>query len=556
MAAPPTPRPAFAPGRILVEAKAGVTDGQFKAAIAAHGGRSLGKLLGLRTHVVTLPPGLSEEAIADRLARHPHIKFAELDRLLPPVATTTNDPLLSNQWHLPKIAATNAWSMSTGTGTIIAILDTGVDASHPDLAAQLVPGWNFYDNNSDTSDVHGHGTGTAGTAAAAGNNGTGVASVAWSARIMPVRIAAPDGYAYFSTIAQGLTWAANSGARVANISYGVSSSSTVRSAADTMRSKGGVVVVSAGNSGADTGGTPSDSMVVVSATNSSDARTSWSSYGADVDLAAPGENIYTTARGGGYSYRSGTSFSAPIVAGAAALIKSMRPDFTAPQIEAALFSSADDLGATGKDAFYGYGRLNTAAALAATGTAPTDTTAPSVNIAAPTGGTVTGTITVSVNATDNVGVTRVDLMIGGTTVGSDTSAPYSFVVNTATLSNGTASLSASAYDSAGNRGMSAPVSVAISNYVTDTTAPTVAILSPSDGSKLGRMVNVQATASDSNGIAWAELTIDGEVVARNTGGTLKYKWNTRKVAPGAHTIAVSASDSAGNVASQSIVVIE
>ena len=217
-AAPPTQRPAFAPGRILVEAKAGATDGQFKAAIAAHGGRSLGKLLGLKVHMVALPPGQSEEAIAARLARHPHVKFAELDKLVTPSAMT-NDPLLGSQWHLPKIDAPTAWDSSNGTGTIIAILDTGVDSTHPDLAVQMVSGWNFYDNNSDTSDVHGHGTAVAGAAAAAANNGTGVGSVAWGARLMPIRVSDPNGYAYGSTIAQALTWAADNNARVANISF-------------------------------------------------------------------------------------------------------------------------------------------------------------------------------------------------------------------------------------------------------------------------------------------------------------------------------------------------
>src|SRR5690606_17195006 len=100
---------AFVPGRILAEAKAGVSDAQFEATLAAHGGRSLGKLRGMNTHVMTVPPGQSEEKLLERLARHPHVEFAELDELLPVEATTTNDPLLSSQWHLPKIAANSAW---------------------------------------------------------------------------------------------------------------------------------------------------------------------------------------------------------------------------------------------------------------------------------------------------------------------------------------------------------------------------------------------------------------------------------------------------------------
>ena len=125
-----------------------------------------------------------------------------------------------------------AWDTRTGGGVTIAILDSGVDTTHPDLEAQLVPGWNAYDNNSDTSDVFGHGTQVAGTAAAAGNNSIGVAGVAFGAKIMPIRVTDTSGMGYASSMANGLTWAADKGARAANLSFqGVSGSSTVLSAA-------------------------------------------------------------------------------------------------------------------------------------------------------------------------------------------------------------------------------------------------------------------------------------------------------------------------------------
>lgn len=555
-AAPVNP-PAFAPGRILIEAKAGVSDAEFAATLNGQGGRSLGKLRGLRAHLVSVPPGQSESAFAERLARHPHIKFAELDRLAPP-GTTTNDPLLPSQWHLPRIDATTAWNTSTGAGTVIAILDTGIDPTHPDLKAQLVPGWNFYSGNSDTSDPHGHGTAVAGAASAIANNGTGVASVAWGARLMPVRIADANAYAYWSTVAQGLTWAADNGARVANVSYvGVAASSTVQSAANYMRNKGGVVVVCAGNNGKDEGIASTDSMIVVSATNSSDAKASWSSYGSFVDLAAPGESIYTTSRGGGYQYWSGTSLASPVVAGAAAMIKSLRPELTAPQIESALFTSSVDLGTAGKDATYGYGRLNSAAALVAAGKSTPDTTAPTVAITAPTGGTLSGSVNVSVSAADNIGVTRVELMANGRLIGTDTAAPYSFAWNTTTTANGPVTLTAFAYDSAGNSGLSAAVSVAVSNTLTaDTTPPEVSISSPTEGLKIGSTLTISASARDAGGLAWLQVAIDGIVVSSTTNGSISYKWNTRKERTGTHTIVVLATDKAGNKTSRSVDVVK
>jgi subtilisin family serine protease len=162
-----------------------------------------------------------------------------------------DDPWNLDEWALLEIAAPSPWAITSGSSAItIAIIDTGVDASHEDLALKLIPGRNIYDNNSDTSDVFGHGAKVAGASAASSNNAMGVASVAWGCRVMAVRVSAADGTASYSNIASGLAWAADHGAHVANISYIVSGSSTVTSAARYFQSKGGVVTVSAGNNGA------------------------------------------------------------------------------------------------------------------------------------------------------------------------------------------------------------------------------------------------------------------------------------------------------------------
>src|SRR6185437_15551298 len=191
-----SPTGPWAKGRILVAPTAGLTDSDFGSILQGHNGKSLGKLHGTNVHVVQLPTAADghEAIVAQALARNPHIKFAEVDRIVAP-AGTANDPYFSSEWHLSKINAPFAWDAATGAGVIIAILDTGVDGTHPDLAAQMVPGWNFYDNNSNTSDVNGHGTAVAGAAAATTNNAIGVASVAGGAKIMPVRIADPSAYA-------------------------------------------------------------------------------------------------------------------------------------------------------------------------------------------------------------------------------------------------------------------------------------------------------------------------------------------------------------------------
>ena len=308
---------------------------------------------------------------------------------------------------------------------------------------------------------------------------------------------------------------------------------------------------------------PTDTLVVVSATDANDAKTSWSTYGSFVKLAAPGLSILTTSNGGGYQSWYGTSFSAPIVAGVAALVKSLHPEYTAAQVEAVLFSTAVDLGVAGKDTLYGYGRVSAQAAVAlATSAPPADTVSPTVMITAPTGGTVAGSVSVSVSASDTVGVMQVDLKVNGLVVASDTTAPYTFVWNSAGLPDGVATISAAAYDAAGNVGTSAPVAVTVANDVSspppagpDTTAPTVAITSPKNGSRLGRnTVAVKVNASDAGGIASLALSVDGVLVASGNTGTLTYTLNPGPLTSGNHTLKAEARDKAGNASAATITV--
>jgi subtilisin family serine protease len=537
----------FAAGRILVGKNPQSSDVDFQNAVQANGGNAYGRIGLLNVSVVNVAPGNEKNVVAN-LSQNPHVQFAEVDELVEP-SFVANDPNISYEWHLTKISAPTAWDASTGSGITIAILDTGVDGTHPDLAPHMVPGWNFYDNNSNTSDVYGHGTEVAGTAAAVLNNGVGVAGVAGNAYIMPVRISDPTGYAYWSTVAQGLTWAADHGARVANISYSVAGSSTVINAANYFRSKGGVVAVSAGNTGALDSTAPTSSMLVVSATDASDALAGWSSYGSFISIAAPGVSIYTTTNGGGYGAPSGTSFSSPIIAGAAALVMSVRPGFSPSQVEATLKSTATDLGAAGTDIYFGAGRVNVAAAVAAaSSSSPGDTTPPTVSIASPTGGTVSGTVGIAVNATDNVGVTRVDLKINGSVVASDTASPFQFSWNSTTVSNGAVTLVAVAYDAAGNTATSAPVTVTVSNgTTTDTTPPTVAIASPSGGgATVSGTVTISVNASDNVGVTRVDMRVNGSTIGSTNTSPYQISWNTTTVPNGAVSLTAVAYDAAGN----------
>lgn len=556
----------YARGRILVEARAGLAGDDLEKILKVHGGKRR-KIGQSNLNVVELPVGASEAQVVEQLRRNPALKHVELDRRVKSTMAVT-DPYIGSEWHIPKIGASSAWDTTQGAGVTIAILDSGVDGAHPDLAPNMVAGYNMYSNNTDTADVCGHGTAVAGSAAARTNNGVGVAGVAGQAKIMPIRVAYYDSasggcYAYTSTIANGITWAADHGARIANVSYGpLAGSATIQSAANYMKSKGGLVFVSAGNNGVDENITPSTSLIAISATDSNDNKASWSSYGSFVSLASPGAGIWTTSKGGIYQGWNGTSFASPVAAGVAALMMAANPALDGAKIEQALFSTAVDLGAAGRDPYFGYGRVNAAAAVNAVKvTAPVaDTQAPTSAITSPAASSsVSGIVTVNVAASDNVGVDHVELKANGTVIGTDISSPFSFSWNTANAANGMATLVATAFDAAGNATASAPVSVNVANVTPppakDTTPPVVKIDNPAAGTVSGQ-VSVAVSASDNSGAAGISesLYIDNKLVATGKGGALAYNWRTRQYARGAHTVTAVAKDAAGNSATTSVTV--
>ena len=427
LAAAPTGKP-WAQGRILVQPRAGLAESELQRILRRAGARGGRRVRNLAVHIVDVAPQ-AEEAVVNALSRNPHIKFAELDRLVEPEQTIPNDPSFTSAWHLPMIEAPNAWDISLGDGVTVAVLDSGVDVFHLDLALNIVPGWNAASGNTDVTDITGHGTAVAGVIAAESNNALGVTSVAWRARIMLVRITnRTDGWAYTSTIASGLTWAADQGARVANISYDVAGSATLQNAAQYMKNNGGVVVVAAGNNGNDSGYGSSSALIAVLATTSNDTLASWSSFGNHVDVAAPGDRIWTTVRGGSYETVSGTSASSATTAGVLALIVAANGALLPDEVESVLKSTADDLGDPVTDIFYGAGRINAAQAVAlAASVSPDDREPPTVFILSPqAGAALSGLVDVDVLSGDNVGVSRVELSVDGNLVGTDTTSPYQF----------------------------------------------------------------------------------------------------------------------------------
>lgn len=549
-----TAEPASVPGQLLVKPKPGVSETSFRSTLRNQGAVQVSAIEAIDVRVIKVAPQAYDRVRA-ALANNRNIEFAEPDYLFEPTLVP-NDTYFSRQWHLPKVQAPAAWDLTTGNpGVTIAILDSGIDATHPELAGSLVPGWNFVDNNNKLTDVTGHGTSVAGVAAGAGNNGVGVAPLAWGCQIMPLRIADTNGYATLSRVASALTWAADRGARVANVSYGLSGASTLNTAAQYFQSKGGVITVSAGNTGTFDSAADNPYLLTISATDQSDVIASWSTTGNLVDLSAPGASILTTTVGGGYGSGTGTSFAAPLVAGVAALMLSANPDLSGPQVLELLKQTTDDLGTPGWDTTYGAGRVNALKAVqAAVNASPADVTPPQAQIVSPApGNTVAGTVNVGVEATDDSQVARVDLDLNGSTVASSASSPAVFAWDTTKYVNGSYTLRARAIDAAGNVGSSANVGVTVQNVVPDTTAPTAQVTSPASGSTVAGTVNVGVSGADSVGVTKVEWYLNGALKGSSAGASASFAWNTTTVANGSYTLQAKAYDAAGNVGSSATV---
>ena len=212
-----------------------------------------------------------------------------------PVAAVPNDPGFPSQWYHSAIHSEAAWDITTGAGSVVvAVCDTGVDAAHPDLAANMsLPGYNSADGSAITIPIFEHGTAVAGIMDAVGNNGAGGAGIAWNVKVLPVRVSNnSDGSAWCSDMAAGIQWAADHGARVINLSYDITGCpNTIDSAAQYAQAKGAGTFVAAGNGSLNLSGTTFPAVhafILVGAADSSGQRASFSNYGRPMDLVAPG----------------------------------------------------------------------------------------------------------------------------------------------------------------------------------------------------------------------------------------------------------------------------
>ncbi|MBT2596260.1 S8 family serine peptidase [Arthrobacter sp. ISL-72] len=386
------PQSSHIAGRIMVK----FHDDRAAPGVLRQHGLSQGPGIGSTgAHLIKVPAG-KELQLIQSLSRNPAVEYAEPDEL---VTAATNDEYFPRQYALQNdpqsftntantltvaegkldadVDAVEAWKVTKGNRTTVAIIDSGVANVHDDIASQVVGYANFVsaetkeDPKANPEDKYGHGTHVAGIVAAKADNTIGVAGVCPECTILDVKVLNDSGSGSSSAIANGISWAAGNGAKVINMSLGQRvSSRTLEAAVNNAWNQGAVIVAAAGNAGTQAKIYPGayPNVIAVAATDNNDAKASFSSYGKWVDVAAPGVNVYSTfpnrdfvlgtqnGRSTGYDIASGTSMASPMVAATAALAWSSHVDATNASVRLNVESSAEEINGTGS--YWEHGRVN------------------------------------------------------------------------------------------------------------------------------------------------------------------------------------------------------
>jgi thermitase len=505
--------------QLVVRTRAGLQRRLRHDTFATHGAQEVERIEALGVSVIRVPYD-RVRSVERALHRSGYFKSIEPDHIA--VATQVpNDPGFTSQWGLTKIGAPAAWNVSLGSsGVIVAIVDSGVDARHPDLRNQLVPGYDFVNDDADAADDNGHGTQMAGIIAAEAFNGLGVAGVAPHCTLMPIKVLDASATGVYSAIANGITYAADHGARVINLSLAGSEASPIlESAVDYAAARGALVIAAAGNDGTGDPAYPAayTNAVAVSATDQRDKVASFSNYGSWVAFAAPGVDILTTnwsaSGGASYATTAGTSAATAFVSGAFALLLSAHPEWSAATAVSTLTNGARDLATGGWDPYSGWGRIDVASALNGTPASPIPTVAPdrkppSVTIVSPVRNSlVYGQVGIDVTATDDIGVASVVLIVDGQPVATDTAPQFSFLWDSSAVSPGKHTLRARAYDAAGNARTSKAVRISVTHGVGMSITRARLTTSPSGTLSLAGIIALPDGVARAQGLSSLTLTL-------------------------------------------------
>jgi subtilisin family serine protease len=591
---PPAQAGVYVPGEVLVQFSAGATAFQRNAIVVDRGASRIRRFETLDIDHLRLPAGLSVEAALAALKATPGVVAAQPNYIRRAIQTAPpNDPfwLDGSLWGLTKIKAQQAWSNFTaGDGTVvIADIDTGIDYTHPDLAANMwqnpvevagngidddgngyvddVYGIDTVNHDTNPMDDQGHGTHTSGTIAAVGNNGLGVVGVNWNARLLACKFLDASGFGTEAGAVECFNYIVALRNRGVNIRVSSNSWGSARgaeppaqvliNAIDGAGAAGIINIFGAGNDGLNNDNTPFDpasypveSIVAVASSGPTDRRSFFSNYGAtSVDLAAPGEQILSTYPGGDYIALDGTSMATPHVAGAAALLAKMDPTLSVAAIKALLLDNVDKSSRWNGRVVSG-GRLNVFKAASAVGTGGSNIP-PSVSLTTPAEGAtfkVPVNITLEATASDSDGsVASVAFYANGAPIGIDTTSPYG--VTWTNAPDGVYTLTSVAADNLGATTASAPVHIT----VLPNAPPVVSITSPADGTTFDSpaTVTIDATASDSDGsIQQVAFYANGALIGVDATTPFSVTWNP---AMGAYALTAVATDDFGTATTSAAV---
>lgn len=556
---------AHVPDELLLQTLPAADADALHATFSAAGATLLESWPELDTAVLRVTNG-DLQAAAEALGRDPQVEAIQKSYFYEP-DSTPDDPEFASQNYLSVVNLPQAWATTTGSESVVlAVIDTGVSTGHDDLSGKALAGRSVVTNTAGVEDRVGHGTAVAGIAAAASNNGVGIAGVSWDSPILPVVVVDDSGRGTTRHIAKGMVWAVQHQARVINVSFApLQADRTVLRAAQLVRARGGLTFISAGNDGTTYTTPKNNAALFVGALNADAQRASFSSAGPFVDLTAPGTGIRAPALDGGYSGVSGTSFASPIVAGTAALVWSIRPDLRPATVADLLLSTARDIGPVGRDDEYGEGVLDAQAAVAAAEALleQDDRSPPVVSITHPANNaTVSGVLRIAAQATDAGDIADVTLLVDGQVRASDLFRPYLFAVTTATLAPGSHTISCVATDACGNASRPADITVFVAQTggdgggTADAQPPVVIITHPTDATLVASLVGIGATATDNAGLARVEWLVNGisrsSQTISGTRAEVSFLWDASSVASGNHRVTARVTDSAGNQATATV----